>query len=65
MPARIENRVKEIREAKQLTIEELSESTNVSTARLKRFENGQPVRIMVDEAYRIAKCLGVDITDLA
>lgn len=57
------NRIKELREAKQMMQKELAESANISRPYLHDLENNR--RGAKRETYeRIAEALGVDVSEL-
>ena len=58
------NRIKELREARQMTVEELAERTELTTNRINKIENSKPERIMIHEATRIADVLEATLKEL-
>ena len=56
-------KMKQIREEKNVTQNEISEATGVSVPFLSRVENGEKIPTLA-LAYSIAKCLGVTLHDL-
>lgn len=57
------NRVKELREAQNLTMAELGELIGVEASRINKIEK-RIIRIMPDRALALAKALGVTMDDL-
>lgn len=55
--------VKEIRDSKNITLEELSQKADVDLKELENFENGN-INIKFTNAVKIACALGVELTDL-
>lgn len=55
--------VKEIRDSKNITLEELSKKADVDLKELEKFENGDTY-IKLDVAIKIAYALDVELTDL-
>lgn len=55
--------VKEIRDSKNITLEELSQKADVDLKELENFENGN-INIKFNNAVKIAYALNVELTDL-
>lgn len=55
--------VKEIRDRKNITLEELSKKADVNLKELENFENGN-INIKFNNAVKIAYALDVELTDL-
>lgn len=55
--------VKEIRDSKKITLEELSKKADVDLKELENFENGN-INIKFNNAVKIACALEVELTDL-
>ena len=55
--------VKEIRDRKNITLEELSKKADVNLKELENFENGN-INIKFNNAVKIAYALNVELTDL-
>lgn len=55
--------VKEIRNRKNITLEELSKKADVDLKELENFENGN-INIKFNNAVKIAYALDVELTDL-
>lgn len=55
--------VKEIRDSKNITLEELSKKAGVDLKELENFENGN-INIKFNNAVKIAYALNVELTDL-
>ncbi len=55
--------VKEIRDSKNITLEELSQKADVDLKELENFENGN-INIKFNNAVKIAYALDVELTDL-
>ena len=55
--------VKEIRDRKNITLEELSKKADVTLKELENFENGN-INIKFNNAVKIAYALDVELTDL-
>lgn len=55
--------VKEIRDSKNITLEELSQKEDVDLKELENFENGN-INIKFNNAVKIAYALDVELTDL-
>lgn len=55
--------VKEIRDSKNITLEELSQKADVDIKELEKFENGN-INIKFTNAVKIAYALDVELTDL-
>lgn len=60
---KIKINVKEIRDNKNITLDELSKKANVDLKELEKFENGDTY-IKLDVAIKIACALDVELTDL-
>ena len=60
---KIKINVKEIRDSKNITLEELSKKANVDLKELENFENGDTY-IKLDVAIKVANALDVELTDL-
>jgi transcriptional regulator with XRE-family HTH domain len=59
----IGKKIRELREAKRMTLKELSEQSGVQIATLSRIENGKMTGT-IDSHINISKALGTDITQL-
>lgn len=55
--------VKEIRDSKNITLEELSQKADVDIKELEKFENGN-INIKFNNVVKIAYALNVELTDL-
>ena len=55
--------VKEIRDSKNITLEELSQKADVDLKELEKFENGN-INIKFTNVVKIAYALDVELTDL-
>lgn len=55
--------VKEIRDSKKITLEELSKKADVDIKELEKFENGN-INIRFTNVVKIAYALDVELTDL-
>ena len=55
--------VKEIRDRKNITLEELSKKADLNLKELENFENGN-INIKFNNAVKIAYALDVELTDL-
>lgn len=55
--------VKEIRDSKKITLEELSKKADVDLKELENFENGN-INIKFTNVVKIAYALNVELTDL-
>ena len=60
---KIKINVKEIRDSKNITLEELSQKADVELKELEKFENGN-INIKFNNAVKIAYALDVELTDL-
>lgn len=60
---KIKINVKEIRDNKNITLEELSKKADVDLKELEKFENGN-INIKFNNAVKIAYALDVELTDL-
>lgn len=60
---KIKINVKEIRDRKNITLEELSKKADVNLKELENFENGN-INIKFNNAVKIAYALDVELTDL-
>jgi transcriptional regulator with XRE-family HTH domain len=60
---KIKINVKEIRDSKNITLEELSQKADVDIKELENFENGN-INIKFNNAVKIAYALNVELTDL-
>lgn len=60
---KIKINVKEIRDNKNITLEELSKKADVDLKELEDFENGN-INIKFNNAVKIAYALDVELTDL-
>jgi transcriptional regulator with XRE-family HTH domain len=56
-------KIGELRKAKKLTLESLSEATGISSSQIARYEKGQR-NITIPHLYRLAEALGVRLVDL-
>lgn len=57
------NRIREVRKSRHLTLDELSETTGVSTTHLSRIESGDR-GLSLENAVRIARALSCDVVDV-
>lgn len=57
-------RIKQIREKKKMTQEELSEKSGVSRAIISRLENGDSVVTTTETISKIAKAMGCSVGDI-
>lgn len=57
-------KIKEARIKKKLTLEELAEKSGVSKATICRLENGENVVATTTTVSRLAKALGVKVSDI-
>lgn len=57
------NRIREIRKIKNLTLEDLAESSGISFTHLSRMESGKR-GLSLENVLRVAKALGVDPTEV-
>lgn len=64
--AHMANRIREVRKTKHLTLEELAESTGISTSYLSRIEGGgKSTRgLSLENALRIARALQCEVVDI-
>ena len=60
---KIKINVKEIRDSKNITLEELSQKADVDIKELENFENGN-INIKFNNVVKIAYALNVELTDL-
>jgi transcriptional regulator with XRE-family HTH domain len=60
---KIKINVKEIRDSKKITLEELSKKADVDLKELENFENGN-INIKFTNVVKIAYALDVELTDL-
>lgn len=60
---KIKINVKEIRDSKNITLEELSQKADVDLKELEKFEKGN-INIKFNNAVKIACALDVELTDL-
>ncbi len=60
---KIKINVKEIRDSKNITLEELSQKADVDLKELEKFEKGN-INIKFNNAVKIAYALDVELTDL-
>ena len=60
---KIQINVKEIRDSKKITLEELSKKADVDIKELEKFENGN-INIRFTNVVKIAYALDVELTDL-
>lgn len=57
-------KLKQIREAKRLGVNQLALKSGVSASQISRFENGKRKDPQIDTAKKLAKALDVSVTDL-
>lgn len=57
-------RIKELREEKQMTQEELSEKSGVSRSIISKLEQEKPVNMLTDTLSKIANALDVKVSSL-
>jgi len=58
------NRIRELREARHLTVDELAERARLTVKEINRLESAKPQNIMINEAVKIAHALDVGIREL-
>lgn len=58
------NRIKELREAKGISMETLAKAANIDGLILYRIEAGKETIISTGEAKKIAEALGVSVFDI-
>lgn len=56
--------IREVRIKKRITISELARQTKISKSYLSDLENGKRINVSIVKLCKIAKCLGVDVTEL-
>lgn len=56
-------KIKEIRQAKGMTLADLAKAVDTTPASISRYENGQR-NLSILKAYKIAKVLGVTVDEL-
>ena len=61
--ASTKNKIKEIREQKELTQEEVAKKAGISTNYYSKIERGT-VNTSIEKANKIAKALGVEVSDI-